>query len=159
MIHVHPTNRVYIVDLATLGQVGLEARQNFSLEQLRAETSDTTSPGIGVDVDTRRHSLDVGRLPSLRDLLESPSIEKVMFDSRVVAAALGRKRRRSRREECGCVSVMRGVADIQLMELAGRRMEGAAGGWEIHDYRRRGGDGGGIVKTVNKPRDLRGCLE
>lgn len=104
-IHLHPSDKIYLVDLKTLGPEGLEIRHDFNPIQLHATACLDTTP------DPRQQSLlDIGRLPSLRGLLESPSISKVVFDSSKTAAAL----------DTALAITLRGLQDIQVMELAGR---------------------------------------
>lgn len=98
VINLHPTDRVYIVDLGAGAGAGggallLDAMHDLSTAQLGG------GGGAG----------DLGplALPSLRGLLESPAAAKVVFDARAVAAAL-------------CGVALRGVLDLQLAELAGR---------------------------------------
>ncbi|KAF3766588.1 hypothetical protein M406DRAFT_68908 [Cryphonectria parasitica EP155] len=103
VIALDPAERIYMVDLQRLGLTGLGVRQPFNTAQLQASSSGGPSDGGPL-------LLDQDRLPSLKGLLESPSIAKVMFDSRATVAAL--------RDPWGIA--LRGVQDIQLMELAGR---------------------------------------
>lgn len=143
-ILVHPTDRVYIVDLPALSNVGagLDSRQDFALVQLEATT--------GIEDLARRKSLEVGKLPSLRRLLESPSVVKVVFDSSRVATALSR--------DHGVL--LRGVADIQLMEAVNRCQShpdhpDTVPNLQFHRTfvaRRR-------PRHVERLRDLRTCLE
>lgn len=143
-VYPHPGERVFVVDLSALGRAGLEARQGLSLEQLRA--------GAGVaDAQQQRQrglvGFDVsGRLPSLRGLLESPAVAKVAFDARGLAAGLW--------ERHGVA--VRGVRDVQLMELAGRREQTEAAAAEL-------GVGVTVASACGggraRPRDLRTCLE
>lgn len=126
---LEPRKRVYLIDLATLGCEGLEARQNFNPSQLRAQYEDQR--------EKKEPTLDIGRLPSLRGLLESPAVSKVLFDCRDVASVL--------KERWG-VWLMGGVWDVQLMELTERQ------GRTPVNYHLRD------VKCV-EARDLRTCLE
>lgn len=140
MIRLYPDDdRVYIFDLKTLGSGVFEKRSNFCMAQLRATTTgwypdSESEPNYA---NHQRESLEVGRLPSLRDILESPVITKVVFDSWGVAAALFRHHGIR----------LCGVCDIQLMELAGRLP--LLAGQLFHR------------KNVHRvePRDLRTCLE
>lgn len=108
-IFLHPNDRVYILNLHDIGGGrGLDTRQDFALVQLEAN--------LGRNDLARRKSLEVGMLPSLRGVLESPSVAKVVFNSTRVAAAL--------KKEYG-VS-LRGVTDLQVMEQTGRQPCAAA---------------------------------
>lgn len=105
MIHLHPNDKIYIADLQNLGPKGLDLRHDFNPAQLQSTTCLNTDP------DPRRQSvLDIGRLPSLRGLLESPSISKVVFDSKATVSALS----------TATGITLGGLQDIQVMELAGR---------------------------------------
>ncbi|CAN8103665.1 unnamed protein product [Discula destructiva] len=130
-IHVHPTDKVYLIDLQRLsGTEALELCQTFSTAQLHAMT--TTPPSrpdnTHEDVDNNNNNnnnnnndsahperdhgslLDFGRLPSLRSLLESAAIAKVIFDAPKTVRAL----------HMAYGVALGGVQDIQLAELAGR---------------------------------------
>lgn len=127
-ILLQPNNRAYVVDVGVLGGGGrgLDARQEFALVQLTASLGGGgggAPPDENQDQDeddeegaaaarrlARRKSLEVGTLPSLRGVLESPSVAKVVFDATRVAAAL---------DEAYGVS-LRGAADVQRMEQTGR---------------------------------------
>lgn len=129
-ILLHPNNRAYVVDVGGLGGGrGLDARQEFALVQLTAslggggapdqenqenqdqdEDEDEGAAAAAARRLARRKSLEVGTLPSLRGVLESPSVAKVVFDAAGVAAAL---------HEAYGVS-LRGAADLQRMEQTGR---------------------------------------
>lgn len=145
---------VYIIDLPLLGRAGLEARGMFSVAQLEASYRHAATTRTSADASTlferEGTSLEVGRLPSFRGLLESPAISKVCFDALPVVSALGR--------EYGIA--MRGVGDVRIMELAGRRsrsLSGSGSGWgELESqlgYRKRD------AREKVRPRDLRTCLE
>lgn len=107
MIHLDPDDKIYIVDLQTLGADGLDARHDFNPAQLHA-----TAAGLAREPDHRRQQalLDIGRLPSLRGLLESPSISKAVFNSTQTAPALS----------AALGITLRGLEDIQVVELVGR---------------------------------------
>lgn len=130
-ILLQPNNRAYVVDVGGLGGGGrgLDARQEFALVQLTAslggggggappdenQDQDDDEEGAAAAAAAARHlarrkSLEVGTLPSLRGVLESPSVAKVVFDATRVAAAL---------HEAYSVS-LRGAADLQRMEQTGR---------------------------------------
>lgn len=103
-IYPHPGDRIYVIELMALGRIGLEECQELSLEQLQAgvaarKTTKTGNDFVGINGRQGLTQLNLGRLPSLRTLLESPAITKVMFDSRSAVAKL--------REACGVVT--RGV--------------------------------------------------
>lgn len=111
VILLHPNDRVYIVDLSALGGNGgiggktaglFDMRQDFALVQLEAT--------VGRNDLARRRSLEVGKLPSLRGILESPSVGKVVFNAGTAASSLSRQ----------YSVLLRGVTDLQLTELAGR---------------------------------------
>lgn len=105
MVHLHPNEKIYIVDLQTLGLEGLDLRHGFNPAQLHSTTC------LDIEPDPRRPSLlDIGRLPSLRGLLESPSIHKVVFDSKKTAPALN----------AAFAITLRGLQDVQVIELTGR---------------------------------------
>lgn len=117
-IHLHPNDKIYIIDLQKLGGAdALDLRQTFNTAQLHA-TATNTSPDEGAitaeDNDPARQQeptlLDIGHLPSLRGLLESPSITKVIFDTTETVPAL--------HEAYGVA--LYGVRDIQLMDIAGQ---------------------------------------
>lgn len=144
-VYPRPGERVFVVDLSTLGSwAGLaEARRRSCLEQLLAIAADAA------DNDTQRRrrqqqqssaGVAARDVPSLRGLLESPSVAKVLFDARGAAAGLWE----------GYGVAVRGVRDVQLMELAGRRVD--AGGQGVMG---KVGSRGGRAR----PRDLRTCLE
>lgn len=137
IILLHPNERVYVVDLST--GAGLDTRQDFALVQLEAV--------VGRDDLARRRSLEVGRLPSLRGILESPSVIKVVFDSGSVAAALSIHYGVS----------LRGLTDLQLMELIGRPLDATALDPRLAFHRKF------VVARPHRRavelRDLRACLE
>lgn len=153
-IYPHPGGRVYVVDLGALGRMELEERQSLCLEQTRIAQDAETRDGVvcwgALDMqqqqqqqqrrrqgdealDADGHSRRRQLLPSLRDLLENAAVPKIAFDARATVEGL--------RARCGFA--VRGMRDVQLMEVAGRRRQGAAG--------TRGGKA--------RLRDLRMCLE
>lgn len=148
-IYPHPGGRIYVIDLGALGRMVLEERQGFCLEQSRiandAEATDGVVFGGALDMlqqqrrqghkalDGDGHRSRRHLLPSLRDLLENVAVPKVAFDARATVEGLWVR----------CGFAVRGMRDLQLMEVAGRRRQGADG--------TRGG------KT--RLRDLRTCLE
>lgn len=149
-ILLHPNDSVYILDLRVIGGGrGLDTRQDFALVQLEAN--------LGRNDLARRKSLEVGMLPSLRGVLESPSVAKVVFNSTRVAAAL--------KKEYG-VS-LRGVTDLQLMEQTGRQPSAAAAAAALMDPRLAFHRKFTVTPTTcptsrhdkQELRDLRTCLE
>lgn len=104
VVHMQSTNHVHIVDLLVLGETVFGTRQNFSPAQAAA----TVVKGHDDGRDPRWS--DIGLLPSLKAILESPSIPKILFDCRPTTAKL---HQRYRIDMCG-------VQDIQLIELAAR---------------------------------------
>lgn len=132
IIHLHFTNRVHIVDLQVLGPTAFESRQSFSPAQAAA----TVATGPDISRDPRWS--DIGRLPSLKAVLESPSIPKILFDCRPTTTTL---HQRYRIGLCG-------VQDIELMELAGRPNPSIQ---HLQFHRKQ--------VRVSELRDLRRCLE
>lgn len=132
---------VYIINLTLLGgRAGLDARGTFSMSQLEASIG-TPIPSKSCDA---RRSPEIGILPSLRGVLESPAVSKVCFDTRSIVSALSWRVHGV---------VMRGVGDVQVMELAGRRSRSSG----ESDYARRAPVC--EKKVGSMPRDLRTCLE
>ncbi|KUI61001.1 hypothetical protein VP1G_08183 [Cytospora mali] len=127
-IHLQSTNRVHIIDLQVLDPAAFEVRQNFSPAQAAATSGVKGS-------DTRWN--ETGRLPSLKAILESPYIPKIVFDSRDTTSTLYQ---RYRIRLCG-------LEDIQLMELIGRTLPTQ----DLRFHRK-----GAMVPEL---RDLRRCLE
>lgn len=103
-ILMYPFNRAYVVDMKTLGNDAFGRCPDFSLLQLAGEEGRTDLEG------RRRESLDLGQLPPLRGLLESPYITKVIFDSAHAAAAVWGNN----------FINMQGVVDMQLLEKMSR---------------------------------------
>lgn len=132
VIHLHPNDKIYIVDLHQLGPAALELRHDFVPTQLHSTTS------VHTELDPLQRSLlEIGQLPSLKGILESPSICKVVFDSEKTAPAL----------KVALGITVRGLQDIQVMEMAGRPLPAS-----LYFHRK---DFGRHVKS----RSLRCCLE
>lgn len=137
IILLHPNERVYVIDLGT--GAGLDTRQDFALVQLEAI--------VGRNDLARRRSLEVGRLPSLRGVLESPSVTKVVFDLGSVVAGLSSRYGVS----------LRGATDLQLMELIGRPLGTIALDPRLAFHRKFS-----VTRPHRRtvePRNLRVCLE
>lgn len=133
-VQLHPSNRVHIIDLQVLGPIAFGVRQDFNPAQADATTAEKTD-----DISRDRGWSDIGRLPSLKAILESPSIPKVLFDCRPTTSTLHRQ------YQIG----LRGVEDVQLMELASGRPTTLMQPLQFH---RKG-------MKVPELRDLRACLE
>lgn len=132
MIHLHPNDKIYIVDLQKLGPEALELRHDFVPTQLHSTTC------LHTELDPlQRVLLDIGQLPSLKGLLESPSISKVVFNSEKTAPAL----------QAAMGITLRGLHDIQVMEMAGRPLPAS-----LYFHRK------GMARRVES-RSLRCCLE
>lgn len=132
MIHLHPNDKIYVVDLQKLGPHALELRHNFVPTQLHSTTC------LETELDPlQRVLLDIGQLPSLKGVLESPSISKVVFNSEKTAPAL----------KAAMGITLRGLHDIQVMEMAGRPLPAS-----LYFHRK------GVSRHVGS-RSLRCCLE
>lgn len=132
MIHLHPNDKIYIVDLQKLGPEALELRHVFVPTQLHSTT------GLDTVLNPLQQSLlNIGQLPSLKGVLESPSICKVVFNSEKTLPAL--------RAAMGIT--LYGLQDIQVMEMAGRPLPAS-----LYFHRK---DAGRHFKS----RSLRCCLE
>ncbi|KAJ4420708.1 hypothetical protein N0V82_004147 [Gnomoniopsis sp. IMI 355080] len=133
VIHLHPNDKIYIVDLQTLGAEVLELRHGFNPAQLHSSTT-----CLEIAPDPRGQSLlDIGQLPSLRGLLESPSIHKVVFDSKKTAPAL----------DAAFAVTLRGLQDVQVIEITGRPLPAS-----LYFHRKD------IGRRIDS-RSLRCCLE
>lgn len=163
-IHLYPTDKIFIVDLPSLGDTAaLDLRAPFNPAQLLHATTattpekSTTTAATGSQPDPtkddikaidarngvqRNSVLEIGALPSLRGLLESPTLPKIVFDSSDTVRALS---------NTWGVS-LRGVRDIQIVELAGRPVP--LFHRKANVDRRVGGAG-----AATKLRTLRACLE
>lgn len=169
-IHLHPTDKIFIVDLPGLGgKNALDLRAPFNPAQLLHATTTTStsmttaatatankgSPhhhtnkhDTNTDTDARKTSvLEIGALPSLRGLLESPTLTKVVFNSTDTVRALS--------AAAAWGVSLRGVRDIQIAEVAGRPMP-------LFHHRKlattANADHRGRAATT-KLRTLRACLE
>lgn len=132
MIHLHPNDKIYIVDLQKLGPEALELRHDFVPTQLHSTTC------LDTELDPlQRVLLDIGQLPSLKGLLESPSISKVVFNSEKTAPAL----------QAAMGIRLRGLHDLQVMEMTGRPLPAS-----LYFHRK------GMARRVES-RSLRCCLE
>lgn len=122
VLHVHPKPGCsYIIDLESLGASAFQPSQ--ALNAARKAAAEAGRPRI---------QPQPASLPSLKTILESNSIPKILFDCRLVCAFLA--------ERFGII--MGSVEDIQCLELEGRSTK--------HEGQQDHGE---------QQRDLRICLE
>lgn len=120
VLHIHPEpNCSYVVDLESLGATAFEPYE--------ARACEAVSPARKAASEAGKEQTEHpgGPVPSLRAILESSSIPKVLFDCRPVCAFLA-----------GRFGVnMRGVEDIQCLEFEGRLNREGPRGYASRDLR------------------------